>query len=92
MMRIIRSQFTSRRLRGGSAGAAALAKALDLNVALLASNMDLEALQDPESEPITEEEEERRRAKREGLQKTRSTGAMCGCGSGGKEARGGGRE
>lgn len=62
---IVKAQFGDAALRGGRAGARALARALDLDATLLVVGCDLEALEDARSRPLLREVAERvvRRAK-----------------------------
>lgn len=52
---IIKSQFGSAALQGGLAGAQDLARALDLDAALVIVNCDVDSLRDPKSRPILQE-------------------------------------
>ena len=55
-IRIIKMQFTEKRLGTGQPGAAHLAKFMDLNEVLMAVNMSEKDLCDPRLEPMTREE------------------------------------
>jgi hypothetical protein len=56
LMRIIKMQFTERRLDSGQPGASELARFVDLSKVLMGANLDLRSLEDPELNPITDEE------------------------------------
>ena len=55
-MRIIKMQFTEKRLQTGQPGAAHLAKFMNLNEVLMGVNMSEKELCDPRLEPMTREE------------------------------------
>jgi len=56
LMRIIKMQFTERRLETGQPGASELASFVDLGKALMGANLEVNSLEDPELNPITDEE------------------------------------
>jgi hypothetical protein len=55
-MRAIKVQFTERRLETGQPGASELARFVDLSKVLMGTNLDVDSLNNPELEPMTDEE------------------------------------
>lgn len=92
IIQVIHSQFTQRQLRNGKPGASALAREVDLNMALMAVNMELESLEDPTLEPTTQEEHRRIMKKTVKRQRSFTCGPSstgCGCGGGGRRRQSG---
>lgn len=80
LMRIIKNQFTKRRLKTGQPGAYTLSLELDLDKALIGKYLDAESLKDAEIHPISQEEEYRNERK---LLKNASQGFSLSCGGNG---------
>ena len=87
LMRAIKVQFTDRRLDTGQPGARELARWVKLDTVLMGVNLDEKSLDDPELEPMTDEEVAKLSKSSKNLKRTISFNCggkqlSCGCGSG----------
>ncbi len=90
LMRAIKMQFTERRLETGQPGASDLARFVDLGKVLMGANLDLMSLEDPDLDPITDEEVAKLSKSSKKLNRAISFNCggkqmTCGCGGPGKQ-------